>query len=150
MYFPVGMEIKVTPNLLVVLPAGKTMVAAKLLCGCTNRPVGFKLISTWLTADIMVYDIATVVACYFIPFLYHNAFVLYDIFIESPLRLINCHYNPKESWFVGNEFVGALRLTHKNKFHPEPCISTLAGRSSALPVILECTTKVRRKWLQKL
>lgn len=79
MYSPVWMKIKVTPYLLVVLPAGKTMVAAKLLCCRTNRPVGFKLISTWLTSFIMVYNTATVVACYFIPFLYHNAFFLYNI-----------------------------------------------------------------------
>ena len=87
MYFPVGMEIQVTPHLLVVLPAGKTMVAAKLLCGCTNRPVGFKLISTWLTSDIKVYDITTVVACYFIQFLYHNAFVLYNIFYRIAITI---------------------------------------------------------------
>lgn len=76
MYSSVLPQIHIPPLLCVMLPVGKALFATELLGGDTHRTVSFEHFLRRLASDIVVDSTATVITCYFIPFLYHNSICL--------------------------------------------------------------------------
>lgn len=52
---------------------------------------------------------------------------------------------PKESWLLGNEFVGAFRLTHKNKFTLNRAILRWRVAPQRCPLSLNALQIYKRK-----